>query len=158
MQVIFFWLLEDFMFHFAHRLLHWKYFYPYIHKYHHDYKVTISLAGEHSHPIDYVLASLIPNTMGTSLLGANCHLYSIIMWQFLRVSESADGHSGYDFPWSPYRWLPFTNDAAYHDFHHLHNMGNYSSVFKTWDAIFGTNKAYYKYLEEEKLKEEGKKD
>jgi sterol desaturase/sphingolipid hydroxylase (fatty acid hydroxylase superfamily) len=46
--------------------------------------------------------------------------------------------------------------ASYHDFHHTHNVGNYSSFFQIWDTIFGTNKSYFKYLE--KVKESRRKN
>ena len=35
--------------------------------------------------------------------------------------------SGFEFPWSPFRLLPFSASATYHDYHHSHNRGNFSS-------------------------------
>lgn len=90
--------------------------------------------------------------MGPTVLGKNMHFYTVMVWYLVRQIEGADGHSGYDFPWSPFRLLPYTNPQVYHDFHHSKNIGNYSSVFKTWDTIFGSNKAYYKYMEQENKK------
>jgi sterol desaturase/sphingolipid hydroxylase (fatty acid hydroxylase superfamily) len=130
-------VVEDFFFHMTHRFMHLKYMYPYFHKRHHEFKVTISIAAEYSHPVDYLISSLIPSTLGANLLGTRMHMFTLCLWYFIRIAETSDGHSGYDFPWSPFRILPFTTNATYHDFHHLKNVGNYSSVFRIWDTIFG---------------------
>ena len=61
-----------------------------------------------------------------------------------------EDHCGYEFSWSPFRLLPFGSDYAYHAYHHSANIGNYSSFFTTWDSVFGSNKAYYEYLQERK--------
>jgi len=63
----------------------------------------------------------------------------------IRLGEAIDGHSGYEFSWSPYRLLPLSTSAAYHDFHHTHNVGNYSSFFSIWDTVFNSNKAFYEF-------------
>jgi sterol desaturase/sphingolipid hydroxylase (fatty acid hydroxylase superfamily) len=55
--------------------------------------------------------------------------------------ETVDGHCGYEFSWSPYRMLPFSSSAEYHNFHLSHNVGNYSGVSMYWDAICGTNES-----------------
>jgi sterol desaturase/sphingolipid hydroxylase (fatty acid hydroxylase superfamily) len=136
-QVMFCFLLEDFSFHLSHRLLHSKHFYGRFHKQHHEYKVTVSLAAEHSHPVEYIFASAIPSTLGLRILSRRVHFITYACWIIIRLAETADGHSGYEFPWSPFRILPMTTSATYHDFHHLKNIGNYSSVFRTWDTIFG---------------------
>ena len=44
-QVLFCMLVEDFAFHMLHRTLHHPLLYPYVHKLHHEHKVTISLAA-----------------------------------------------------------------------------------------------------------------
>jgi len=44
-------------------------------------------------------------------------MVTILMWTILRYSESVDGHSGYDFSFSPFRLLPMSGSSAYHDFH-----------------------------------------
>lgn len=64
----------------------------------------------------------------------------------MRVGESLDSHSGYEFSWSPYRLLPLSGSASYHDFHHSTNIGNYGSYFTFWDTLFKTNTVYFKYL------------
>jgi len=77
------------------------------------------------------------------VLGKNCHIVTIGLWTIVRICEATDGHSGYEFSWSPYRLLPMSGSASYHDYHHTHNVGNYSSIFSIWDTVFGTDKDYY---------------
>jgi len=57
------------------------------------------------------------------------------MWM---VAATIDAHSGYEFPWNPYRCLPMASSATYHDFHHSKNVGNFSGAFTYLDYIFGT--------------------
>lgn len=54
------------------------------------------------------------------------------------VAATIDAHSGYEFPWNPYRCLPMASSATYHDFHHSKNVGNFSGAFTYLDYIFGT--------------------
>ena len=75
------------------------------------------------------------------------HFVTFLLWGLVRLGETLDGHCGYEFSWSPYRLIPFSTSASYHNFHHSHNVGNYSSFFSLWDTIFGQNKAYYQYYE-----------
>ena len=36
--------------------------------------------------------------------------------------------------------------ARFHDFHHYNFNGNYSSTFRWWDWLFGTDKQYKEFL------------
>lgn len=52
----------------------------------------------------------------------------------------------YEFPWSPWKLIPFYGGAAYHDYHHF--VGgkchtNFASVFTYCDFIYGTNKVLF---------------
>ena len=81
------------------------------------------------------------------------HMGTLIIWVILRMFETVDGHSGYEFSWSPFRLLPlsgilykilifnfnFKGSANYHSYHHTHNIGNYGSFFTIWDTIMKTN-------------------
>jgi len=61
-----------------------------------------------------------------------------MMWMVVRMSKSGDAHCGYDFPWSPFQYIPFGTDEVFHDFHHTNNIGNYASFFTIWDSMMGT--------------------
>ena len=143
--------MEDLTFHFSHRLLHQKWIYQYIHKIHHEHKVTIGWAAQYAHPIEFVFGNLLPGAMGPLILGKKIHFTAAFTWYHLRFIESAEGHCGYEFSWSPFRVLPFGSDFAYHAYHHSHNIGNYSSFFTVWDTVLGSNKVYYDWKRQESL-------
>jgi sterol desaturase/sphingolipid hydroxylase (fatty acid hydroxylase superfamily) len=83
------------------------------------------------------------------IFGKQVHICTHLLWTVMRISENLDGHCGYEFTWSPYRLLPFSTSAEYHDYHHLYNIGNYSSLLTLWDSVYGTNVAYFKHKEQE---------
>jgi len=56
-------ICEDVTFHFVHRFMHWRVIYPYFHKVHHTYQTTIGIAAEYSHPVDFILGSLLPSSI-----------------------------------------------------------------------------------------------
>lgn len=144
-NIIFQLLAEDLILHFVHKWLHHPRLYPFIHKRHHEYVQTIGIAAEYSHPIEFLLIGFLPNVIISFVIGKRMHITTMLMYNFAREFETHDGHSGYEFSWSPYRLIPFSTSAAYHDFHHSHNIGNYSSYLSFWDTIFGCNKVYYDY-------------
>jgi len=84
--------------------------------------------------------------MGALILGSNMHFGTVLCWTMMRSLETHDAHSGYEFPWSAFRMIPFGADATYHSYHHSENVGNYSTFMTIWDTIFNTNKDYYAYL------------
>lgn len=145
-QLLFFMFTEDFMFYWGHRFLHIPKIYPYIHKIHHEYNITVSIAAEYAHPLEFLIGNLIPTNAGPKILGNKVHLVTYCIWIILRLMETADGHCGYEFSWSPYRLLPLSGSSIYHNFHHSHNVGNYGSFFTFWDTLCGTNRHYFKYL------------
>lgn len=157
-QITFFMIMEDTVFYWIHRLLHSRKLYGWIHKKHHEYKVTVGIASEYAHPVEFVLGNIIPASIGATLLGSKCHMFTWWMWLIVRVWETVDGHCGYDFSWSPFRLLPLSGSANYHDFHHSHNIGNFSSFFTYWDSICGTNTFYYRFLTRRQREEDETRD
>ena len=143
LTITFFMLVEDFFFYWAHRFLHWRVIYPYIHKIHHSHSSTIGIAAEYCHPIEFIFSNMLPTSAGPAILGCNVHVLTVWAWYIIRFAETLDGHCGYEFSWSPFRLIPFSGSAEYHDFHHAVNVGNYGSFFSIWDSVFGTNTAFY---------------
>jgi len=150
-QTTSFMLIEDFFFYWGHRFLHWDKIYPYIHKIHHRYVNSVSIASEYAHPIEFLFTNVLTSNLGPILLGGKVHMFTYIMWIFLRVGESTDGHCGYEFSWSPYRLLPMSAGSEYHHYHHLVFKGNYASFFTYMDRMFGTVGAKYDDLVAKKL-------
>jgi sterol desaturase/sphingolipid hydroxylase (fatty acid hydroxylase superfamily) len=83
----------------------------------------------------------IGTALGPFLVGA--HLFTLWVWMLFRLWQTVDCHSGYDFPWSANRWIPFFGGAEFHDYHHMAFVGNYASTFTVWDKVFGTDQKYH---------------
>jgi sterol desaturase/sphingolipid hydroxylase (fatty acid hydroxylase superfamily) len=97
--------------------------YPYVHKKHHEYFTSISLASEYCNPLEFFFSNLFPTALGPMLLGIRVYFFTLIVWYIVRACESIDGHCGYDFSWSPYHLLPLSAGGSYHDFHHSTTLG-----------------------------------
>ena len=138
------------MFYWSHRILHHPSIYPYIHKQHHQYAVTISLAAEYAHPIEFVFGNLIPTIFGAFLLDDKAHIVTYMTYLVVALMGTTDQHCGYEFPWSPFCLLPTASYSDYHNFHHYQNVGNYAGVFTFWDTLCGTNRAYNKFISKAK--------
>jgi len=142
-------VIEDTLFYWAHRALHHPAIYGPVHKVHHSYKTSIGLASEYAHPIEFIFSNAVPFSTGPLLCGVltgtGMHYLSFFMWSMLRTGETVDGHSGFEFPWSPYRLLPFSGSSTAHDFHHSVNIGNYASFFTWWDHWMGTDQAFKRW-------------
>ena len=134
-QILFFILCEDFGFYFSHRLLHVKWLYPYIHKIHHTYRQVVSISAEYAHPVEFIISNSLTTSLGPFILGNRTHLFTYLLWIIIRVGETADGHCGYEFSWSPYRLLFMSASEDFHNFHHLYFRDNYGSFFTFWDRI-----------------------
>ncbi|CDW71830.1 sterol desaturase family protein [Stylonychia lemnae] len=145
LQTTFCMLLEDFLFTLSHRLLHIPFFYKRVHKQHHQYNISIGICAEYAHPIEFVFGNSIPFAIPCLILGRKMHAFTYLLWNVYRVANTVYGHSGYEFDWVFSDLLPFMATARYHDFHHSHNVGNYSGSFIFWDIIFEWNKDYYKH-------------
>ena len=92
----------------------------------------------------------MPSAMGFIVLGGKAHVFTFFFWIWWKVMISTEGHSGYEFPWSPMRVLPLVSGPSFHDHHHSHNVGNFSGSCYFWDLIFGTSAHYW----QEELKHE----
>ena len=50
-----------------------------------------------------------------------------------------------DFPWSLQHIVPFWSGAEHHDFHHMAFVNNFSTSFRWWDLMLGTDTKYRAY-------------
>lgn len=113
-------LVEEFMFYYSHRLLHYGVFYKYIHKQHHDFTAPIGPASEYAHPIEFLFSNIIPVMVGPMVAG--CHVTVLWFWIVIAIMNTINAHSGYRFPWCP------LGDATDHDLHHSQFTVNYGSL------------------------------
>ncbi|XP_047156653.1 methylsterol monooxygenase 2-2-like isoform X2 [Vigna umbellata] len=141
-QIIFYFILEDFVFYWGHRILHTKWLYKNVHSVHHEYATPFGLTSEYAHPAEILFLGFA-TIIGPVLTGP--HLMTLWTWMSLRVLETVEVHCGYHFPWSLSNFIPLYGGADFHDYHHrllYTKSGNYSSTFTYMDWIFGTDTGY----------------
>ena len=126
-QILFCVYVEDVGFSIAHRLLHTPFLYKYVHKVHHQYTQTISIAAIHTHPVEFFIGNVIPAVLPTAILGSGVHVVTVWAWTSVRIAGTIANHSGYDLPWLPWDLMPMRSTPEYHDFHH--SGGDFSGNF-----------------------------
>merc|ERR1711991_1118755 len=132
LKTVLFFVWLDFAFYWEHRLAHHPALYKYVHKQHHLFKQSVAVAYEFAHPAEGLLVNGLPLFIG--LYFAHMHLAQVCLFLFIRITETIDAHSGYDFPWSPWRYL---SGARAHDLHHSKQVGNFG-IFHFWDWFCST--------------------
>lgn len=143
-QLVCYFILEDFVFYWGHRILHTKWLYKHVHSVHHEYATPFGLTSEYAHPAEILFLGFA-TIIGPAITGP--HLFTLWLWMSLRVLETVEAHCGYDFPWSFSKIFPLYGGADFHDYHHrllYTKSGNYSSTFTYMDWLFGTDKGYRK--------------
>lgn len=141
-QLIVYFVVEDYTNYWIHRFLHGKWGYEKIHRVHHEFTAPIGFAAPYAHWGEVLILG-IPSFLGPAI--APGHLITFWLWIALRQIEAIDTHSGYDFPWSPTKYIPFYGGAEYHDYHHYvggQSHSNFASVFTYCDYIYGTDKGF----------------
>jgi sterol desaturase/sphingolipid hydroxylase (fatty acid hydroxylase superfamily) len=135
-QLAVFMAVEDALFYWGHRALHHPSVYARVHKLHHAFHHSVSIAATATHPLEYAVSNVVPFVAGPTILGA--HAATMYIWIVFRVTETVVNHSGYALPWSMFELLPFQGSARAHDLHHSKNTGNFGSLFEVWDRAMGT--------------------
>ena len=133
--------IDDFLYMIIHRLFHDVKFLYKFHKVHHEYDSPFSMIGEYAHPVEQVLANILPATITFSIV--KTHMFVILFWLTYKTYTSAEGHCGFDFPWSFSRVFPFVYYPSYHDFHHSKNVGNFATSLYIFETIMGTNAEFF---------------
>ncbi|KAI8871762.1 hypothetical protein GQ42DRAFT_161792 [Ramicandelaber brevisporus] len=144
-QIALFFLFEDFWHYWMHRAMHYGPLYKHIHKVHHEYSAPFGLAAEYAHPLETLIlgqGTILGPLMYVTVTG-DLHFITVIIWVMVRLVQAVDAHSGYDFPWSLHNFLPFWAGADHHDYHHMTFLNNFSSSFRWWDTMFGTDTKYH---------------
>lgn len=84
LQLLIMLFMTDFLFYCAHRTLHHPALYSWIHKTHHEFKITVVFAFEYSHPIETV-ANILTVTIPPFILATHPLVTSISiairMWE-----------------------------------------------------------------------------
>lgn len=134
-QVVLFTYLDDVLYWFLHRALHEGWLYRRIHSVHHRVPTPCAITGHYMHPVEFVLTGLLM-LVGPLLLGV--HVVTLYAWIAVRQLEAAEGHGGYQLPFSLFHLLPGGHGARFHDAHHARFHGNYSGFLGWFDGVTGT--------------------
>ncbi|CAA6662160.1 unnamed protein product [Spirodela intermedia] len=141
-QLLVYFLLEDYGNYWIHRFLHSKWGYENIHRVHHEFTAPIGFAAPYAHWAEVLILG-IPSFLGPAI--APGHMITFWLWIILRQMEAIETHSGYEFPFTPTKYIPFYGGAEYHDYHHYvgrQSQSNFASVFTYCDYLYGTDKGY----------------
>ncbi|CAN6286018.1 unnamed protein product [Urochloa humidicola] len=144
-QLVVYFLVEDYLGYWLHRLLHTEWCYDKIHRVHHEYAAPMGYAAPHAHWAEVIILG-VPAFAGPAI--APCHITTFCLWFVLRHLEAVDTHSGFVFPFNPTSFIPFYGGADHHDYHHYvgrQSQSNFASVFTICDYIYGTDKGYRCY-------------
>ncbi|KAJ1922012.1 C-4 sterol methyl oxidase [Mycoemilia scoparia] len=146
-QIGVFFVLEDFWHYWIHRTFHYGPLYRYVHKVHHEFSAPFGMTAEYAHPIETIVfgqGTILSPLLYCKFVGT-VHAVTMLAWIWLRLFQAVDAHSGYDFPWSLHNFLPFWAGADHHDYHHMAFVNNFSSSFRWWDTLFGTDVKYHEH-------------
>ena len=72
-------IVEDTGFYWSHRTLHLKFLYKHIHKKHHTFNDTISIAYIYTHPVEYIFGNILPSILGPLLLKTKVHYVTFFL-------------------------------------------------------------------------------
>ncbi|EWC47406.1 hypothetical protein DRE_00374 [Drechslerella stenobrocha 248] len=121
--------LREALFYYSHRILHHPRLYPRIHKVHHRFTAPVALAAQYAHPIEQIVANILPISLPPQLL--NSHILTFWLFMAYELLETTTVHSGYDF---------FLNAAKKHDLHHEKFL-IYFGALGVLDWLHGTDES-----------------
>jgi lathosterol oxidase len=135
--------LHDTYFYWAHRFMHIKKLYPYVHKVHHQSINPTPWAAFSFHPIEgFLEAAIVP----IIVLIMPVHGLAIFIFVLFSTILNVLGHLGFEiYPkgFTQNKWWWWNNTSTHHNMHHSLFDCNYGLYFNFWDKLMGTNHEKY---------------
>ncbi|KAH7662869.1 Methylsterol monooxygenase protein [Dioscorea alata] len=98
LQLLVYFLVEDYVSYWIHRALHHGWGYEKIHKVHHEYTAPIGFVEAYAHYAEVLILGF-PSFVGPAIVPG--HMVTFWLWIILRQMQGIETHCGYDFPFSP---------------------------------------------------------
>ncbi len=125
LNLIFFYLIFEIWFHFAHRALHFPMIFKRIHYKHHEMRDCIGFGALYCHWFEFLFGNLFPAMAGPVLM-QTVDCYSLLIWAVVAASHTVIAHSGY-----------MLDKKGSHLIHHRKLDKNYGTI-GIFDRLFGT--------------------
>ncbi|XP_030060684.1 cholesterol 25-hydroxylase [Microcaecilia unicolor] len=126
---------QSFVWHVVHHRIPWLY--KTFHKLHHKHTSTSVLVTHYSSAWETLSLGFFA---GVCPIVMKCHPMTEMIFFIVNIWLSVEDHSGYEFPWSLHKLVPFglCGGPPHHDIHHMKFRSNYAPYFTHWDRLFGT--------------------
>jgi lathosterol oxidase len=134
---------HDAYFYWTHRLMHWRPFFPLVHRIHHLSHTPTPWAAFAFHPLEAKIQALFFPLIALAL---PVHPLAALGWLTYMTGMNVLGHCGFETMPRGFakHWLTrWHNTTTHHDLHHRYVRYNYGLYFNFWDRIMGTNHRAY---------------
>jgi len=130
-------------FYWAHRLMHHKKIYKYVHLVHHQSVNPTPVAAYNFHYIEAFFEAIYAVIF---TLTVPIYYPVFIIHTFYAMIMNIWFHLGYEFMpkgFASHWFFKWINTSTHHNLHHQKFNGNYGLYLNFWDRIMGTNFPYY---------------
>jgi Delta7-sterol 5-desaturase len=124
-------VLVDGLAYYAHRALHVRALFPYVHRWHHRYVATSPFVVTAMHPAEFLTFQAV--TFAPLFVIPFHYVSAIVVFVYILVFNIID-HSGVRLESK----LPWQGPSVFHDDHHAHFHCNFGQCFQIWDRLHGT--------------------
>ncbi len=150
-------LLHDAYFYWAHRIMHHRLIFRYVHKSHHRSQHPTAASGFAFSPIEAAIQAVFVLTI-PAILPIQYGLFVVFTWLLIiRIIYGHNGHEGSTLKREKIGLYRILSTPTHHEMHHTRPNSNYGLWFVFWDQLMGTeNKSYYKELKQNILRKQDK--